>query len=95
MAGEAVVYPRRVVGSAPQGSVPRSLLALPHMLPLVPTWSGAVIGEDTMPTRRKFIGALIGTGAALVPGVEPALGQSGRKRLIVDAQIQIRRHFLQ
>ncbi len=42
-----------------------------------------------MPTRRKFIGALIGTGAALAPGVQPALGQSGRKRLIVDAQIHL------
>lgn len=42
-----------------------------------------------MPSRRTFVAALVGTGAALATGAQPALAQSGRKRLIVDAQIHL------
>ena len=42
-----------------------------------------------MPTRRKFMAALAGTGAALATGATLARAQSGRKRLIVDAQIHL------
>jgi predicted TIM-barrel fold metal-dependent hydrolase len=49
--------------------------------------TGAIMGEETMPSRREFMGALVGTGAALAAGARPAHGQPARKRLIVDAQI--------
>src|SRR4051794_14115166 len=42
-----------------------------------------------MPTRRKFMGALAGTGAALATSATFTRAQSGRKRLIVDAQIHL------
>src|SRR5918911_1410318 len=42
-----------------------------------------------MPTRRGVIGALLGTGAALVAGAQVAPAQQGRKRLIVDAQMHL------
>src|SRR5688572_5733510 len=41
-----------------------------------------------MLTRRNFLGSL-GAGAALVSGVQPALPQPGRKRMIVDAQAHL------
>src|SRR3954447_22488445 len=42
-----------------------------------------------MPTRRKFMAALAGTGAALATSATFTRAQSGRKRLIVDAQIHL------
>ena len=42
-----------------------------------------------MPTRRKFIAALAGTGPALTTGATLARAQPARKRLIVDAQIHL------
>ena len=42
-----------------------------------------------MPSRRTFVAALVGSGAALATGAQPAPAQSGRKRLIVDAQIHL------
>ena len=41
-----------------------------------------------MLTRRNFLGSL-GAGAALASGVQPALPQPGRKRMIVDAQVHL------
>lgn len=42
-----------------------------------------------MLTRRKFISAMLSTGAALGLGRAPALSQPARKRLIVDSQIHV------
>jgi len=42
-----------------------------------------------MPTRRNVIGAMLGTGAVLATGTRATHSQSGRKRLIVDAQIHL------
>ena len=42
-----------------------------------------------MPTRRKFIGTLLGSGVVMGAGMQPVLGQSARRRMIVDAQIHL------
>jgi predicted TIM-barrel fold metal-dependent hydrolase len=42
-----------------------------------------------MLTRRKFIGTTLGAGAALATGVQGALPQGTKKRMIVDAQVHL------
>ena len=42
-----------------------------------------------MLTRRKFIGTTLGAGAALATGVQSALPQGTKKRMIVDAQVHL------
>ncbi len=42
-----------------------------------------------MLTRRRFIGTTLGAGAALATGVQAALPQPAKKRMIVDAQVHM------
>jgi hypothetical protein len=42
-----------------------------------------------MLTRRNFIGSTMGTGAVLASGMQPALPQPTRKRMVVDAQVHL------
>jgi len=40
-------------------------------------------------TRRGFISSALAAGAVTSSGMQPALSQSSRKRMIVDAQIHL------
>jgi predicted TIM-barrel fold metal-dependent hydrolase len=42
-----------------------------------------------MQTRRHFLTTSLGAGAALAAGVQPALSQPAKKRMIVDSQVHL------
>jgi predicted TIM-barrel fold metal-dependent hydrolase len=42
-----------------------------------------------MLTRRNFLNSTVGAGAVLASGLQPALSQPARKRMIVDSQVHL------